>query len=85
VKLWLLKPRDGLPTTDNPWEPWYDKPFGHVIRAETESDARRLASEDAGEWAKEMQRAWLDPSLSTCVELLPDGPPKVVLTDFRSA
>ena len=28
---------------------------------------------------------WLDPALSTCVELLPDGSVGVVMKDFASA
>lgn len=40
MKLWLLRPIDphgGL------WDPWFDKIFGFVVRAETETEARTLA------------------------------------------
>ena len=44
MKLWLLRHIAGRPE----WEPWYDKAFGHVVRAETEQQARELAAEAAG-------------------------------------
>jgi len=47
MKLWLLRPRV-LEDTFDPWEPWYDKAFGFVVRAETEKDARQMAQERAG-------------------------------------
>jgi hypothetical protein len=49
MKLWILRPVNGLSKVDNPWEPWYDKAFGFVARAETEAEARVLAHGDAGE------------------------------------
>ena len=36
MRLWLLRPQEGLIEGDNPWDPWYDKAFGFVVRAETE-------------------------------------------------
>ena len=47
MKLWLLEAKANLPTDDNPWEPWYDKSFGFVVRAETEAEARKIAHENA--------------------------------------
>jgi hypothetical protein len=46
-KLWLLTPRNDLSGID-PWQPWYDKAFGFVIRAESEIEARQLADNQAG-------------------------------------
>jgi hypothetical protein len=44
MKLWLLRPKEGR----SHWEPWYDKAFGFVVRANSETEARKLASGDAG-------------------------------------
>ncbi len=83
-KLWLLRPMDGLGLFRNPWEPWYDKVFGFVIRAETAMEARQLAAsvEYCGD---EGSLPWLDEKLSTAVELLADGPKGVVIIDLHSA
>ena len=87
MKLWLLRPIEGL--KNSPWEPWYDKAFGFVVRAETEAEARRYADEDGGEETERYQQVqrhpWLDAALSTCVELLPEGESGVVIQDFYAA
>ncbi len=75
MKLWLLRPVDD-------WEPWYDKAFGFVVRAETEGRARELASADAG---NEGAGVWLNADETTCEELSDDGPEAVVIQDFKSA
>lgn len=93
MKLWLLRPNENLKTTENPWEPWYDKAFGFVVRAETEERARELANEDGGaetgEISNNVYRAggdpWLDPKFSTCMELKSVGVEGVVIVDFKSA
>lgn len=59
----------------------YDAYDGHVIRAESESDARRLASECRGDEGPDV---WLDPSRSSCMVLAADGPPGVILSDFHA-
>ena len=48
MKLWLLRPRENFAKGNNPWHPWYDKYFGFVIRAETEDEARSIATEADG-------------------------------------
>jgi hypothetical protein len=93
MHLWLLRPRDDLPISDHPWEPFDDKAFGFVVRAETEADARQLANaaggDECGPIRTEPYRVggdpWLDPRYSSCVELLPDGPPGVIILDYRQA
>ncbi len=77
MKLWLLRPQ-----TKAAWQPWYDKAFGFVVRAETAREAREYASDDAGD---EGHACWLDATQSTCDELLPEGLIGVVLKDFASA
>jgi organic radical activating enzyme len=92
MKLWLLQPKDNLPD-DNPWEPWYDKAFGFVIRAETEMKARKIANKNGGtETGKISYKVyrtggdpWLDPELSTCIELTPDGKEQLIISDIREA
>ena len=95
MKLYLLRPIN--PDVEgSPWKPWYDKAFGFVVRAETELEARTLADEDAGnenvviDWESEPMistHPWLDPNLSTCIELGPgvDQPSEIILRDFASA
>ena len=81
MKLWLLRPIHGHDEW-GPWKPWYDKTFGFVVRAETEDEARLLASKQAGD---EGHHAWMEPFESTCVELTADGPAGVVIQDHCSA
>ena len=92
MKLWLLRHIAGRPE----WEPWYDRAFGHVVRAETEQQARELAAEAAGaeapwDWdrdplgKKRKHNPWLDAAASTCVELTTGGAAEVVMTDLHSA
>lgn len=87
MKLWLLGPNVGRPSVGvehvDPWEPWYDKRFGLVVRAETEAEARRLASDTDDMSAT--KAAWLDPALATCVVLTPEGEPGVILEDRHHA
>lgn len=61
------------------WKPWYDKLFKAVVRAETEQQARSLASECAGEEGKSV---WLDPAKTSCAPLDHDGEPGVLCVDF---
>jgi hypothetical protein len=76
VTLWLLRPVEGL----DPWAncPW-DCLHGVVVRAPSEAHARNLATTERGD---EGSGPWLDPSLTTCVELLPEGADGVILADF---
>lgn len=100
TRIWLLRPV----TSDDeagPWDPWYDKAFGFVVRAATEQRARKLAQAAGGDetsarehwtersfepgWNAEVP-TWTDPDLVTCVELDADSDDEgVILRDFRSA
>lgn len=93
MQLWLLRPnakylsdhpyiRENRDITPNPWNPWFDKAFGFVIRAETEKEARLLTLEHCG---AETGNAWLDPELSTCEPLTLEGEAGLIVMDFRSA
>ncbi len=85
MKLWLLKARKDLPSGDSPWEPWYDKHFGFVVRAETEEQARQIAHESAGYENYGQLQPWLNSKYSECAELLQDGAAGMVLEDFHAA
>lgn len=88
MKLWLLRP---ITPNAGRWEPWYDKAFGFVIRAETESRARELAEAEHGDEStiayggKPAVTAWKDPGLTRCIPLTEDGEEEVVIRDFWSA
>jgi len=93
MKLCLLKPRENLPEDDNPWNPWYDKAVGFVVRAADSTQARALANKAGGDETGPTSHsvyhhggdAWLHPKYSTCEELIAEGPEGVVLRDFRGA
>lgn len=93
MKLWLLRPKPDIPEENDPWEPWYDKAFGFVVRAESEERARTLANDSGGNETGEITTnvyrmggdPWLDPDFSTCVELTNVGVEAVIICDLRSA
>ena len=92
MKLWILRPLE-FKTQDmnlhglgsGPWSPWYDKSFGFVVRADSETEARLLAAENC---SGEGENAWLDEKLSFC-EILgicpASSPPGIVMNDFHAA
>lgn len=84
MKIWILRPINPL---GGPWKPWYDKAFGFVIGAETEQEARAIAQKKGGNECghdKSIQ-AWIDPSLSSCIEMTEPHQPGVILRDFAAA
>lgn len=92
MRLWLLRPREGFTdknlSVESPWSPWYDKVFGFVVRAETEAEARAVASEEGGDENREVSGArypWIDPHYSTCEPLTDEGEPGLVIRDFAAA
>ena len=89
MKVWILRPLKGLSDDDDPWEPWYDKAFGFVVRAETEEEARKFADKKAGDEnfseSPHTSNPWLDPKFTTCTYLSNDGEPGVVMRDFSKA
>ena len=89
MKLWILRPAEGLADEDNPWEPWYDRVFGFVVRAEDEGHARKLADEESGDekdrYEFPRRFPWLDSKYSTCEELLAEGAVGIVMNDTHSA
>lgn len=94
MKLFLLRPVESLPLSDNPWDPWYDKCFGFIVRAMHERHARELAhsearDENCGEFLpkaiSKTKTPWLDKNYSTCIELRPNGAQGVIMADVRPA
>lgn len=75
MRLWLLRPHD---QSSPPWSPWRDKVLGFVICAADEDSARRIAATDPGDEGSE---AWLDPTTSSCIELVPGLYETVVMRD----
>jgi len=93
MKLWILRPNKQLPEGEDPWEPWYDKTFGFVVRAETEKEARKLANAEGGAETGAASHnvyrkggdPWLDPAFTSCLELTSDDEAGVVIEDHRAA
>jgi len=93
MKLWLLRPTEALYNEISPWEPWYDKVFGFVVRAETEERAREIANlnggNEVGEPCNKPYRTggdpWLNVALSSCIELKSDGDECMIIRDYASA
>jgi len=83
MKLWLLRPVRGLAMDDDPWNLPYDKVYGFVMRAETGEEARQQADEYAM-YESDYCNPWLEKKYSICVELTPEGPPGMVMRDYRS-
>lgn len=83
MKLWLLKPVEGLAKDNDPWEMPYDKTDGVVVRAECETDAREIAVEAGGdEMTIAMESPWLNPRYTTCTVIDKKGPAEVILYSY---
>ena len=94
MKIFELRPVENLKNNDNPWEPWYDKSFGFIVRAETEAEARKYADENAGDENRgeflstktaNTTSPWIDEKYSTCVELSGNGEAGMIMQDFARA
>lgn len=82
MRLWILRPVDAS-AKGGPWDPWYDCTFSMVVRAATDVDARRVASDQTE--GDEGGAAWLDATLSACEELPLDGPEGLIIADTAEA
>ena len=85
MKLWILRPVKD----DALWEPWYDKTFGFVVRAETEQEARAFAQDGGGDevvrYTTGPAPAWTDASHSTCEPLEMGGLDGIIMEDSHAA
>src|SRR5947209_5842427 len=80
TRLWLLKPLDAIVTAcDSAWCSPADCCWAFVIRAESEGAARQLAQAAGQGEVRPDLRTWLDPRLTSCVELSGDGAPEIIL------
>jgi len=69
-----------------PWNPWYDKYFGFVIRAKNPNSARKLAHSNAGdEKFFGDDSVWLNKNYTSCKELKSEGEEDLIIEDFRGA
>ena len=89
MKLWILEPHkeDGEGKV-GPWECWYDKAFGFVVRAESEKRARELAEAKAGDESSEWEGAgavWQNSKYTSCVKLTDSGEEGIVIHHYKSA
>jgi len=84
MKTFILRPRRDLDENNNPWEPWYNKSFGFIIRAENEKEAREIAQESGGDETNKKRKAWGE-RYSTCVELEAITDKGVIMQDFAKA
>lgn len=63
---------------------YYDEVSDFVVIAASEDEARRMASDDAGD---EGAHTWVDPDTSSCVAIgtaLPDAVPGPVVRSFQA-
>ncbi len=90
MNLYILKARDDLEENDDPWEPWYDKMFSIVVRAESYKEAREVAQENSGDenrgrflgdMISKTTTPWLESKYSTCELLVADGEKEAIIRD----
>lgn len=74
MKLWKLYRLDAEFTSH------YDENQGFVVRAETEQQAREIASKRL--FGDEDPEMWLYARFSSCVEITLDGSPEIILVDY---
>lgn len=92
MKLFHLYPKKKF-EGENPWDPWYDKVHGFIIRAESEEEARKIANQNGGDETGPIKYTvyrtggdpWLDANFSDCVELTNEGDKGVIIRDYASA
>jgi hypothetical protein len=80
---WVLMPNEDRECDDlpDPWQPWYDKCFKMVVRAETEQEARNVAQEHGKDETSvspvhhnvddriRNRSVWTDSNLTECIPL----------------
>jgi hypothetical protein len=83
MTLWHLQAID---RNKGPWDRWYDTTDAFVIRADSEEEARAMTKKNAGDEVEynKGKNPWLDPGLTSCVELTLDGEPTVVIYSFNA-
>jgi hypothetical protein len=84
MTLWHLQ---AIKRDKGPWDRWYDTTDAFVIRADSEEEARAMTEEDAGFEVENNKgkNPWIDPGLTSCVELPLEGETTVVIYSFNAA
>ena len=88
MNLYLLRPVENhCDMGDDPWNPWYDKDFGHVVRADSEEAARKMCGSLGSGYNDTYAElnAWLLPKYSTCEVLEEEGEEDIIITDNHRA
>ena len=80
MKLWRLECHYDLA----PWRGNWDVVEEFVIRAETEKQARRLATSRGGKELEVEPAAWLSRRFSTCEEIAIEGTPTLIAREIRT-
>lgn len=75
MKLYLLKRTDDV---------GYDENDGGVVRASSPRAARKSMAALSGGENRDGDSPWMDTGRSTCLLLLPNDKPEVVLASFRA-
>lgn len=90
MQLWILKPIDV--ENDRHWNPWYDKTFALVVRAENEQLARQFAAEETKyedeafeDDSPATSSVWVDATRTSCEQLGIHGDAGVIIRDKRNA
>ena len=81
MRLWKLQP------VDADFTQWGFRARGFVVRAVSEEAARRVVVEHADDeligTGGQGAEVWLDPAFTTCTPIPVDGPPGIIMRDFR--
>ena len=85
MKLYILRPHRNLPDNDDPWIPWYDKPFGYIVRAESEIEARELCAKNSDDSSSLDGDVWRNHHYVECRELTSNGEAGIIIRDFHAA
>jgi hypothetical protein len=80
MKLYLLKPRKEKP--EDAESGICETYIGFIIRAKNEASARKMANEKAR--CCLVKDEWLDPSYTSCIELLKSDEEGIILSSFRA-
>lgn len=85
MKLFELRPVNGLVADNNPWWHGYDKCFCFIIRADSETEARKIADQNAGDENKYFKNPWQDKNYSTCIELTQGGKSGIISKELHTS
>ncbi len=84
MPLFILKPRMDLRSADDPWDSWSHSAFRFVVRAQNETEARKLAQDNGGNEMR-TKAVWLSAEYTICELLTQEGVSMVICRDFASA